>query len=121
MRKTLASLEVLLPLLNVLVCDALCAQRFLSIDSTTLSYSGCYEETVYAGTYQTKVWTIDGGAIVSSGTKAIVADLVSSSGLVSQECASAGIVIFYSYLIVPSVDTPSFDFLDMTAQLGVLF
>ncbi|CAM9105048.1 unnamed protein product [Hapterophycus canaliculatus] len=75
MRKTLASLDTLLALLNVLVGDALCAQSFLSIDSTTVTFSGCYEETIYAGTYETKVWTIGGGDIAAAGTKAIVADL----------------------------------------------
>lgn len=103
MRRTAAPLEVLLLALNVLGGDALCAQRFLSIDTTTLTISGCYEETIYAGTYQTKVWTIDGGDIVSAGTKAIVADLVSSpqvyytsSGLRVPES-----FIFYSNLRYP--------------------
>ncbi|CAN0031619.1 unnamed protein product [Scytosiphon promiscuus] len=79
MRKTLASLLVLTNLLNVRVGDALCAQNFLSIDTTTLTISGCYGETIYVGTYETKVWTIDGGDIASTGTKAIVADLQNGS------------------------------------------
>ncbi|CAM9637395.1 unnamed protein product [Pylaiella littoralis] len=58
-----------------------CSRASISIDTSALnSISGCFNETIYAGLYETKVWTIDGSDIVApAGTKAIVADLQNSS------------------------------------------
>eukprot|EP00903_Cladosiphon_okamuranus_P015531 g14339.t1 len=50
-----------------------CLQNSLSIDTTALPFSGCYQLSAYAGLYETLVWTIEGRDIAPTGTKAISA------------------------------------------------
>lgn len=65
-------------LMRKMGADALCAQPSMYIETTKagLPISGCFKNTTYAGLYETTVWTMDGSDISSSGTTAVVADLV---------------------------------------------
>ncbi|CAN0287084.1 unnamed protein product, partial [Ectocarpus sp. 6 AP-2014] len=66
---------VLVALLSPMAASALCTQSALTIETTAFTFSGCYQESPYAGLYETKVWTIEGRDVAEFGTKAILADL----------------------------------------------
>lgn len=78
MRNARAGLEAVLGLVAPLMAGGACLQNSLSIDTTTLTSSGCYQQSMYAGLYETLVWTIDGRDVAPTGTKAISASHVSS-------------------------------------------
>ncbi|CAM9216253.1 unnamed protein product [Ectocarpus fasciculatus] len=69
----------LVALLSPMAADALCTQSALTIETTleptAFTFSGCYQESPYAGLSETKVWTIEGRDVAVFGTKAILADL----------------------------------------------
>ena len=77
MRNARAGLEAIIGLIAPLMAGGACLQSSLSIDTTALTFSGCYQQSMYAGLYETLVWTIDGRDIAPTGTKAISASHVS--------------------------------------------
>lgn len=80
MRRERASLVALGTLLSTTAAGALCTLPSIFIETTTegiINVSGCYRESVYSGLYETTVWTIEGRDVAATGTKAILADLVS--------------------------------------------
>lgn len=77
MRNARAGLEAIIGLIAPLMAGGTCLQSSLSIDTTALTFSGCYQQSMYAGLYETLVWTIDGRDIAATGTKAISASHVS--------------------------------------------
>lgn len=77
MRKTRTILlEAFLGAVAPLLACGACIQPYVSIDTTAFTFSGCYKETIYAGIYETVVWTIEGRDVADPGTKAISASLV---------------------------------------------
>lgn len=72
-----AGLEAITGLLAPLMAGGACLQSSLSIETTALTFSGCYQQSMYAGLYETLVWTIAGRDIAPTGTKAISASHVS--------------------------------------------
>lgn len=78
MRRWRTPLLVLCVLLSGKRVGATCPLSSMSIETTEegLTISGCYRESVFAGLYETTVWTIEGTDVTDTGTSAIVADLV---------------------------------------------
>lgn len=109
MWKTRASVEALAALLaHVCMAGGACVQPSISMATTTLdSISGCYQESIYGGLFETKVWTIDGSDIVApTGTKAIVADLVSPLRSITE--AILFVLRCTAHDTYPTYDTPMF-------------
>lgn len=77
MRNAMTRLVAKIGLVSPLMAAGACLQPSLSIDTTALTFSGCYQQSMYAGLYETLVWTIEGRDIAPTGTKAISASHVS--------------------------------------------
>lgn len=79
MPKTRALLQAFVGAVAPALAGGACLQPYVSVDTTAFSFSGCFKETIYAGTYETVVWTMDGLDVVDTGTQAISASLVRHS------------------------------------------
>lgn len=68
-------LFTLLSVVGVQHTSAMCGQPLMSIETTTagLTISGCYNESRYAGLYETTIYTIEGMDISDAGSTAILA------------------------------------------------